>query len=225
MNRPALITDFPELTVSQFTPASYSPDCLLDLDAIRGAIHTIFAGEFASEAEERGHTLPCGPGSSLDGWAPEQDDSIMLPFAWYLIGRVEQAWGHSVGLVFRHGGIESARDQEHALTDLFLGLTGSGVGLEDDFSEHLEKAAEVLLKWNRDSENPMTGPTDFDPRPYDEEMSPLRDLARAVWDLTDGGAVHLAGAADGKPACGAQGTAEHDFDYVTCPNCREREQG
>jgi hypothetical protein len=83
----------------------------------------------------------------------------------------------------------------------------------------------VLLKWNRDSENPMTGPTDFDPRPYDEEMSPLRDLARAVWDLTDGGAVHLAGAADGKPACGAQGTAEHDFDYVTCPNCREREQG
>lgn len=223
MNRPALITDFPALTVSEFTPAHYSPDCLLDLNAIRGAIHTLFAGEFASEAEERGHSLPCG--GSLDAWAPEQDDSIMLPFAWYLLGRVEQAWGYSVGLVFHHGGIKSGRDQEHALADLFLGLTGSGVGLEDDFSEHLEKAASVLLKWNRDPNSQGTGPTDFDPRPYDEEMSSLRDLARAVWDLADGGAVHLAGAADGKPACGAQGATEHDFEYVTCPNCRTREQG
>jgi hypothetical protein len=208
-----LITEFPTLTVNEFTPERYFPDCLLDIDAIRGAIHTIFAGEFASEAEERGHRLPCGQEMNLDNWAPRQDDRIMLPFAWYLLGRVEQAWGHSVGLVFHHGGIDRySEDQEHALADLFLGLTGSGVGLEDDFSQHLVKAAAVLNRYDKEGQ-------EFDPRPYDEEMTPIRDLACAVWDLIDGGTVHLSLLGVDGPICGAAGTHQYEKEYVTCETC------
>lgn len=212
-----LITEFPTLIPNEFTPASYSPDCQLDLDAVRGAIHTLFAGEFASEAEERGHRLPMGCEMNLDLWAPRQADALMLPLAWYLIGRTEQAWRCSIGHVFYHGGIGTAAEQEHALTDLFLGLTGSGVGLDDDFSEELEKAAAVIFRWNRDSESKIEGPTFFKPRPFDWEASELRDLARAIWDKIDGPTVHFS---EGRgPFCAQTGATAEYWESVTCEVC------
>jgi len=176
-----LITDFKAIELNEFTPEVYMPDTLLDLDAIRGAIHTIFAGEFASEAEERGHRLPGRVEfSNLEQWAPRQPDAFLLPVAWHLLGRVEQAWGYSVGLVFHHGGIKSASDQEHALSALFLGIQGHGVNLADDFEDELERAAGVLLG--------LQGETwKFDPAPFYDEMNAVRDLARAVWNSTVGG--------------------------------------
>jgi hypothetical protein len=215
MNRPAVITNFPALTVSEFTPANYSPDCQLDLDAVRGAIHTVFAGELASEAEERGHSLPSG-GGSLDAWAPIQPDSLVLPYAWYIIGRVQQAWGHPVGLVFHHAGIETASDQEHALADLFLGIQGHGVSLADDFAEAMEKSAAVLNRYDKAGQ-------EFDLSPVDDEMNPIRDLARAVWDLVDGPTIHQTKGRG--PICGATGITSEYVADVTCPTCQARGEG
>jgi hypothetical protein len=156
------------------------PDRLLDRTAILNAIHLVFANEYASRADEAGVRLPTRYEGSLEKWAPRLCDEDLLPFAWYIIGKVEQAWGYSVGLVFHHAGITSPEDQEHALGDLFLGCQGHGVSLADDFSEHLEKAAGVLLKWNR--EGKTTGPVDFDPSPVDDSMDELSDLAAEVFN-------------------------------------------
>jgi hypothetical protein len=217
-----LITEFPTKPVFDTTPIETWPDSLLDADAVRGAIHTIFAGEFSSEAQERGHRLPCGQEMSLDTWAPRQADHLVLPYAWYLLGRVEQAWGYSVGLVFHHAGITDD-EQEHALTDLFLGLQGHGVNLSDDFAEGLEKAASVLLKWQRDPNSQVTGPTDFDPAPFCDEMNSMRYLARAVWDTVDGPTVHYSEASG--PICGGEGATMESADYVSCPECLKQCRG
>jgi hypothetical protein len=156
------------------------PDRLLDRTAILNAIHVVFANEYGTELTKLVRTHWTASEGRVGEQAPRLAAEDLLPFAWYIIGKVEQAWGYSVGLVFHHAGITSPEDQEHALGDLFLGIQGHGVSLVDDFSEHLEKAAGVLLKWNRDGTG--EGPVDFDPSPIDDEMDELRDLAAEVFN-------------------------------------------
>jgi hypothetical protein len=76
------------------------PDRLLDRTALLNAIHLVFANEYAGCADEGGIHLPTRYEGSLEAWAPRLADEELLPFAWYIIGKVEQAWGYSVGLVF-----------------------------------------------------------------------------------------------------------------------------
>jgi hypothetical protein len=155
------------------------PDRLLDRTALLNAIHLVFANEYADCADEARTDALDRFGGSVGENAPRLADEELLPFAWYIIGKVEQAWGYSVGLVFHHAGITSPADQEHALGDLFLGIQGHGVSLADDFSEHLEKAAGVLLKTNRFGDG--RGPTEFDAAPIYDEMDELGDLAAEVF--------------------------------------------
>jgi hypothetical protein len=142
-----------------------NPDILLNENALRNAIHVSFALLYADEYEAAGQQLP--PSTHLEEFAPRQSDAKVMPFAWYLIGRLESAWGMPVGTVFYHAGIKSEEDQEHALSDLFLGLQGHGVTLYDEFEKDMHKAEEILK-------------AEFDPAPFQTDLDSLRDLARAA---------------------------------------------
>lgn len=158
--------------VSPGSDRQAQPDILLEPLAVLEAAHTVFSMAYASEVEE--YETDTGdmsfgptPGGNLCDWAPRQQPADILPIVWYLIGRIEQAWGAPVGLVFHHGGITSLADQEHALSDLLLGCLGHGVCLADDYSEHLAKAEDVFEQF-------------LDPTPIDTEGEGLRRLAEAA---------------------------------------------
>ncbi len=119
------------------------PDCLLIAESVYEAGHTLFSLAYADEWEEAGYK-PCR--GELCAWAPRQPEEAILPIMWYLIGRVEQVWCQSVGLVFHHAGILTAEQQERALSDLLLGCHGHGVSLSDDFEEEIGSAESVLGK-------------------------------------------------------------------------------
>lgn len=93
------------------------------------------------------------------------DDQEILSRMWWLIGRAEQAWGYSVGLVFHHAGITSQKDQCDALRHLFMGCAGHGVSLADEWDDHIDRAEQVLGSLI---------PVHFDRSPFDYEDS-------AVW--------------------------------------------
>lgn len=162
-------------TVDRATVAEWrqtQPDILLEPLAVMEAAHTVFSLEYANavedcEEEPIDRSLLPPPGACLSDWAPRQLPAAIMPIVWYLIGRIEQAWGVPVGLVFHHGGITSLADQEHALSDLLLGCLGHGVTLADDYSEHLSKAETALKR-------------PFDPSPIDTDGEPLRRLAEAA---------------------------------------------
>lgn len=148
----------------------FSPDRMLNLNAIRDAAHALFTSEYASLADARGCHLPTArEGTTLEQWTPRQADSIMLPFAWWLIGRIQQAWTVPVGLVFHHAGITQEADQRAALTLLFLGISGSGAHLREEevYSEGLARAEEILHQ-------------EFDDAPCYVEMSVLYELAESI---------------------------------------------
>ena len=86
--------------------------------------------------------------------------ATQLETMWRVIGRVEQAWGYDVGLVFHHAGIEQAT----GLYYLIMGCLGHGVSLADDYGDNLDKAAHILGKR-------------FDTHPIDCEGTDWFDLA------------------------------------------------
>lgn len=108
-------------------------------------------------------------GTTLEDWAPKQPDTVMLPFAWWLIGRVQQAWTVPVGLVFHHAGITEEADQRAALTLLFLGISGSGAHLreEEKYADGLARAEKILH-------------LEFDDAPCYSEMDVLYELAESI---------------------------------------------
>lgn len=145
-----------------------TPDCLLSEVSLFGAMQSLFALEYASAVERHyentGDRSLLPPASCrLDEWAPRRDAYLLLKLGWYLIGRIESAWNLPVGLVFHHAGIRSD-EQQHALTDLFLGCQGHGVTLGDDFDSHIAIAEEVFGR-------------EFDLSPIDDEMDWLSNLA------------------------------------------------
>jgi hypothetical protein len=153
----------------------FSPDRMLHFGAIRDAAHTLFTSEYASLADARGvHLPPAKSGTTLEQWVPQQPDAIMLPFAWWLIGRIQQAWTVPVGLVFHHAGITSEADQRAALTLLFLGISGSGAHLREEevYADGLARAEEILH-------------AEFNDAPCYVEMSVLYELAESILGPTD----------------------------------------
>lgn len=153
----------------------FSPDRMLNLNAIRDAVHALFTSEYASLADQKRIQMPNGQsGVTLEEWTPRQADEIMLPFAWWLIGKVDQAWGHSIGLVFRHAGITEEADQRAALTLLFLGISGSGAHLREEevYADGLARAEAILHR-------------QFDDAPCYVEMSVLYELAESILGPAD----------------------------------------
>lgn len=143
------------------------PDALLEPSAVYEAAHTLFSLAYADEWEERGGVI--SRRTVLTSWVPKQSAEVYLPIMWYLIGRVEQAWGMPIGLVFYHAGIHSTKDQEHALSDLMLGCHGHGVSLGDDFSEAIGQAESILRRT-------------FAISPFSDEGNYWRELA---WSLIE----------------------------------------
>jgi len=60
------------------------------------------------------------------------------------VGRVSEAWGQDVGLVFYHMACQTDDEKEDALHYLLMGCFGHGVGLWDNYSTALEHAGKVL---------------------------------------------------------------------------------
>lgn len=120
---------------------------ILNGDVIDRVAHALYASEYASECDERGIKLPCGGEMSLQEWVPTRvDPAEHYPIIYRFLGRIEAAWGADLGMVLHHGGIETEDDQEHFLFDLCMGCMGHGVTARDDFSEHLDRAAEVIYR-------------------------------------------------------------------------------
>jgi hypothetical protein len=93
---------------------------------------------------------------------PRLDDLEQLEIMWRRLGRVEQAWGHEVGLVFYHMGYRDEGTQARPLFYLFLGLMGHGISLADEYEDDLTRAGEVLLRWRGGSFGPAPFYDDID---------------------------------------------------------------
>ena len=117
---------------------------LLDSEAVLEAAHSCYAMELASECEERGGRF--APRTELHEWAPELPAEVQAPIVYYYLGKISQAWGYDLGLVFYHAGIIGADEQERALRHLLLGCQGHGVSLADDYAEAISRAESVLGK-------------------------------------------------------------------------------
>lgn len=114
---------------------------MIDKTHLLEAAHVCYADHYARLAEERGESFS---GCRIEECVERLPDDVQLPIIMRYIGRIEQAWGHSIGLVFHHMGLEHPDDIEHALCDLMLGCMGHGVAITDDFAEAWDKAAAVL---------------------------------------------------------------------------------
>ncbi len=155
---------------------------MLDEDALYTAISSVWALAYMNACErhdeEHGTSLmPRGP-VQIEDWAPSLPRETLLPFAWYLIGRTQQAWGASVGLVFHHAGI-TGEDMGDALTDLFLGIQGHGVSLRDDFAEAIARAESALGRFSPEH-------AVFQLVPFQDSMDWLDELAAVRIELEVG---------------------------------------
>lgn len=111
---------------------------MIDKMFLLEAAHVCYADRYASVSGES------FSGCHIEECVERLPDDVQLPIIMRYIGRIEQAWGHSIGLVFHHMGLDHPDDIEHALCDLMLGCMGHGVAITDDFAEAWDKAAAVL---------------------------------------------------------------------------------
>jgi hypothetical protein len=126
---------------------------LLDRQTILDTAHELYIVSVGSRMSELGMRIPREWADQLE-MVPRLDDADQLAKMWRIIGRVEQAWGFDVGLVFHHGAI----DQNRGLFYLVMGCMGHGVSLADDFGDNLDKAGEILACG-------LGAPKVFDPSP------------------------------------------------------------
>lgn len=145
-------------------------DSMLPNSVVLDAIHSCYALECSSVEEEYGYAPS---GVELTSHYDRQPAEVMLPIAWRYLGRIEQVWGYSIGLVFHHMGLTSEEDMRHALTDLLLGCMGHGVNLDDDFEQercHAESKLRTVLKVS----------------PIHDDMDELRALAEETYGIDRG---------------------------------------
>jgi hypothetical protein len=114
---------------------------LLDENAVLEAAHSCYALALADEYENLGGRLSQ---VELHSWAQKLPAEEQLPIVYYYLGKIAQAWGYDVGLVFYHAGIVTPEQQECALRHLLLGCMGHGVSLADDHSKAIARAEAVL---------------------------------------------------------------------------------
>jgi hypothetical protein len=113
---------------------------MLNSEAVLEAAHACYALAYANEAEELGRSFSQQDITEAVDKLPAEKQA---PIVYYYLGRIAEAWGHDIGLVFYHAGI-GEDEQERALRHLLLGCMGQGISLADDHSEALAKAEAVL---------------------------------------------------------------------------------
>jgi len=69
--------------------------------------------------------------SLVDAILKHNTADVMLTMG-IIIGKIENAWGHSIGLVFHHMGFTDIDDQSSLLYRLIMGCMGHGICLDDD---------------------------------------------------------------------------------------------
>lgn len=117
---------------------------LLDRQEVLQAAHELYCVSVATRLDEIHRRNPYPQQwDCFCEWVPRLADDIQAAIIWRLIGRVEQAWGYDVGLVFHHMGIPTTQ-QVRPIYYLMMGCMGHGVSLADDYTELLDKASEIL---------------------------------------------------------------------------------
>ena len=149
---------------------------LIGLDVVLEVGHAMYASAYMSECEERDVTIP-----KTEDDVPKLSDHDILPIMAYYIGRVDQAWGYSVGLVFHHMFSTSSsttmqldrHDRVQALFHLLMGCIGHGLSIADDYGDLLDRAGEVLGGYK---------PIVFSPTPFQTEGTEWSELASNQMD-------------------------------------------
>jgi len=112
----------------------------LDASVVIDASQMVFSLFWADASEVRGKSLG---GCAVNDVAPRADENELRAIMQRYIGRVENAWGVDVALMFHHMGLEG-EDQVNALCDLMLGCLGHGVSIESHYDDAFARAKKIL---------------------------------------------------------------------------------
>ena len=105
---------------------------ILTKHAIYDAAHDlmIMAVELELDDEDANCTLPGDtPEGLVECIIRDHADDVMLTMG-IIIGKIENAWGHSIGLVFHH--MDCGKEHSSLLYRLIMGCIGHGISLDDD---------------------------------------------------------------------------------------------
>lgn len=102
---------------------------ILQKEAIINAARDLMTMAIDLETEEEGCSLP--EDMDADLILENHADDVMLTMG-IIIGKIENAWGYSIGLVFHHMGFTDVEDQSRLLYRLIMGCMGHGICLDDD---------------------------------------------------------------------------------------------
>lgn len=120
---------------------------LINHAALMAATHGLYALEYNSECDELGIDLVKEAGTrQIEDMMDRLLDELLMPVAYRLVGQIEGAWGTDLGLFMVHALPlnRTEEEEEHFLSDLFLGVNGHGVTVWDDFSEEIVRAEDIL---------------------------------------------------------------------------------
>lgn len=146
---------------------------MLRRDQVLQAAHELYCTSVQSHLSERRIRNPYPQDwEGFTRWVERLPDCDQLATTWRLLGRVEQAWGYDVGLVIHHMGIPAER-QSDVIYYLLLGCAGCGLGVDDHFSEELERAGDILLR--------HSDRTAFDATPFTFEEVEWREAAESAF--------------------------------------------
>ncbi len=119
----------------------------------------ILSVESELEDADAGCSLPGNfhtPDSVVDCILDAHIDDVMLTMG-IIIGKIEQAWGHSIGLVFHHMGYGEDFDAHtRLLYRLIMGCLGHCIFLDDDgpsgpYATGFDKAGRILCNIVKDT--------------------------------------------------------------------------
>ena len=130
-------------------------------DVMAEAAQDFFASEWADAREEAGFTFAAG--TEITEVCPTQDADKLLELVRPYVARLVHAWGMGVGKMFRLMDIP-VEDWADAIYYVLMSCRGHGVGLEDDYGDHIDIAESRLGKA-------------IDPSPFNSEFSEFSDLA------------------------------------------------
>ena len=135
---------------------------LLKKEAITQAARDLLVLSIEEEIENGAEFIPADvpdethcANSLADGIIENHADDVMFAMG-FMIGSISQAWGHDVGLVFYHMGLEDADDQAEPLYRLLMSCFGHGIAIDDDgpsgpMATAFDKAGEKLLNIVKDA--------------------------------------------------------------------------
>lgn len=106
-------------------------------EAALEAAHSAWSATWADYYEENGGSLSQ---VEITDVAPRLDDEIQLPIIFRMIGKIENAWGFSIPILFHHMEINNVKEAGDALFSLIMGCLGHGISLADEYDHIFDEA-------------------------------------------------------------------------------------